>query len=476
MRPQTKKIETHNIYEEAKKGEENFKKYIEDPRKGNVNIDVKTKYDSPLVSGRDEDFEGVTALIYASAIGDYDTVELLVKYRANIRATNSHGATSLLLASRYGHSELVEFLLDKGSNVNTHDSSKWSALMVAAHYSHEKIVQILLDRGADINAVNDDGNTALIYSQKSVDCNDKILKLLLERGAEINISNKKGETALMKAAESGCKKNVEILLDHGSEKKYALISAASHDHIEIVKLLLDLGVDINARDNKDRTALMCASRSGNKETVEFLLDKGAEINVINNEGYSALLYAAENSHPILHREKVIELLLERGADPNISIKGLTPLMMVSRFNINIVKLLLDHGADINAVDDKGNTAMEIAYVYHNKNRVDFLFKPKTNTNSKSNFKKEKGSDAKCSEPFSSYAHMDYSEIDDIFVFKEKDNVFHCYTLEELKWIYEHRNTIDAYGNNPRLDPVVPNRYKFFTEIDFEYMSNIIEEE
>jgi len=150
-----------------------------------------------------------------------------------------------------------------------------------------------------------------------------------------------------------------------------------------LKCLLKSGLNINASTSNGFTALIKAASNGNAELVKFLLQNGADINAKTTHGFTPILYAAKNGHDV-----VVEILIENGADVNVrNKKGLTPLMYLTRNgyinmvkkqienssmnysaismatkafkeqNARLVKLILDHGADVNAKTSMGFTPL-----------------------------------------------------------------------------------------------------------------------
>ncbi len=124
-----------------------------------------------------------------------------------------------------------------------------------------------------------------------------------------------------------------------------LLEAALNGDMVKVELLIEKGVDINAKDDSGWTALIHAARHGHTEIAEFLIQKGAEVDAKDINGWTALMYAAYNGHT-----ETVELLIEKGADINAkNIYELTALMWAAmEGHIKTVKLLLQKGADIDA--------------------------------------------------------------------------------------------------------------------------------
>ena len=136
---------------------------------------------------------------------------------------------------------------------------------------------------------------------------------------------------------------------------YPLIHATYHGDIAEVKRLLDSGANPNAEDDEGETALHWAAINGRLEIAKILLSAGADINAADNYyGATALIYAARDRHA-----EIVKLLLSTGTNPNVARDdGTTALMMaVFNKNVEIVKILLTAGANPNATDEDGKTAL-----------------------------------------------------------------------------------------------------------------------
>ena len=160
------------------------------------------------------------------------------------------------------------------------------------------------------------------------------------------------------------------------EHKYDLISAVRLSLDEVVEAILNEGKDPNQVDIEyNETALMLAVKFGNPHIVSLLLEKGADVNSTDFTGKTALskvtaLYRKNVGRSQIDAEEImmsaLEMLMNSGANPNISDnEGQTPLMNVVALTANVkaVKLLIDKGADVNAVDIAGETALDVARLY-----------------------------------------------------------------------------------------------------------------
>lgn len=187
------------------------------------------------------------------------------------------------------------------------------------------------------------------------------------------VSKKRGCTALMRAAESGNIHEVRALLKAGADVNAAwptwghtaLMFAAGEGHLEIVKALLAAGADPNAvafgHGGVPGSAWMFAMNRCNKDWLEIMdamLAGGAKINPSSGIHMSPLGYAIEKNDKVM-----IEALLKRKADVNLKDQesGETALMYAARYSSSeVVKVLLDAGAEVNARDKDGRTALSIA--------------------------------------------------------------------------------------------------------------------
>ncbi len=136
------------------------------------------------------------------------------------------------------------------------------------------------------------------------------------------------------------------------------------------ELLINVGANVNARDNDGKTPLMYAAERGDYKSLQLLLEAGAEINAVDNYGNSALIYAANSGN-----KKTLETLGNAGIDPNIANKrGRTALMYIADrdyFSTTTkperVAYLIGIGADASMKDNEGLTAKDI-YINHETNK------------------------------------------------------------------------------------------------------------
>ncbi len=204
----------------------------------------------------------------------------------------------------------------------------------------------LIRAGADVKAASRYAVTPLAVA--ALNGNAAMIELLLKAGADANAATPGGETVLMTAARTGVAEAVNALLAHGADVnakeswrgQTALMWAAGEGHVGAMSALLERGADIRARSNAGWTALLFAARDGHLDAVRTLLEVGADVNdglpasapgarrrpegapggADDPRGLSALHLAVASRHYAL-----AAFLLDRGADPNASGPGWTPL-------------------------------------------------------------------------------------------------------------------------------------------------------
>jgi ankyrin repeat protein len=344
--------------------------------------------------------DGETPLTLAAKKGHKEVVELLLDHVANVskidkndktsltlaakkghteevNKPNKSGDTLLILAVKGGHKEVVELLLNRGADVNKPNKDGYTPLILAAARGHTEIVKLLLDHKADVNEAEATirRNTPLMRAAEGGHL--EIVELLLNNGADVNIVNIFGETPLGNAAGIGNVEMVELLLaqegvDVNKAKKATLaldsrtplMEAVYYGHATVVKLLLKKGADVNKAGNGGNSPLMLAVLYGKVEIVELLLDHGADVNKVdykvdNKYNDTPFTWAVRNG-----KVEVVRLLLNK-ADVNKADKyGDSPLMLAYKGRIEdvnlLMELLLEHGADINRANNKGETFFEFA--------------------------------------------------------------------------------------------------------------------
>ena len=212
--------------------------------------------------------------------------------------------------------------------------------------------------------------------------------VLLTSGADVNYTDEKGESALMTAAYKGHAHIVQVLINAGAEVNAqdkslygpgftALMWAAHEGYESVVEILLDAGADPDLQTGHGFTALMWAGQEGHGKITRLLLEHGANVFLVNFDGETALTLAGEKGH-----DRIVELLrpMYDRSGRSRNEKGDT-LLMHAAYNglVNMVKELLDSGAEINCTNDDGKTALICASCKGHEGIVELLIARGANT-------------------------------------------------------------------------------------------------
>ncbi|KAJ4858637.1 ankyrin repeats (3 copies) domain-containing protein [Trichoderma breve] len=346
---------------------------------------------NPNVQGGDHG-TAMQAVCYSYSSRDEDAcikvAKLLIALGVDIAAQGSeHGnALNNACASKGNDGmcwhNMVELLLKNGADVNAQGGPYDNALQTACHYGNSDLVPLLLAWGADVHVEGGAFTTALHAAcftrpKEGKDGDVKMVQLLLDHGADVNATakNKLFGTAFQAACAAGNIKLVRLLLDSGADVNLqgggygsALQSACHWGHTEVVRFLLDNGVDVNAPVRKIGgrigTALLtaCSFWRNDDEMVHLLLDHGAHIDVPGVSSGSVLHGVASSNKS--KDNSLLLRVLELGADINqVDERGGTALHYAFR-NMRFddkdtkpsrIRFLIEHGADIHlAVGELGS--------------------------------------------------------------------------------------------------------------------------
>ena len=357
--------------------------------------------------------DGMTALHWAAHHDDLETAKLLVTAKSDVKAINRYGVTPLSMACTNGNEAIVRLLLEAGADPNARLRGDETPLMTAARTGKLGPVTALLARGAEVNAKERRGQTALMWA--AAEGHAEVVGALLQAGAEFRTPLPSGFTPLFFAVREGRTEVVRVLLKARADVNEAmkpqrssgrapargttpLILAVENGHFELAAVLLDLGADPNDQ-RSGFTALHTLTwvrkpnrgdeqdgdpapiGSGNLtslQLVDRLVKHGANVNarlergasgrgVLGRKGATPFLLAAMTADV-----PYMKTLVKLGADPRLpNAQHCTPLMAAAGLGclapgeeagtedeaVEAVKLTLELGNDVNAVDDNGETAM-----------------------------------------------------------------------------------------------------------------------
>jgi len=223
-------------------------------------------------------------------------------------------------------------------SVSVQDIERSELMLRAVQNNQPELIQLMIQQGADPNA--NDGILPLRQAVRSG--NAPLIQLLLQNGADPNHQDGNTDSILQEALLS----NSYIGFLHLTSR-IEQFPQVSPQRLAAIRLILQAGANPNDRDRGNgTTVLMVAAGHGNKELVELLLQQGANAKAANAYGQNALHYAAWRGN-----SAIVQRLLSQKVSVNTpkSYLGRTPLIFaVRRGSLPIVKLLLAHGADVNA--------------------------------------------------------------------------------------------------------------------------------
>ncbi|MFP3030404.1 MAG: ankyrin repeat domain-containing protein, partial [Wolbachia sp.] len=297
-------------------------------------------------------------------------VKDLINQKANINAKDMYGWTPLHFAASRNKLSVVEFLFNNNANINAKDVYGNTPLHVAAQYSSNlEIVKFLLDKDiSGINNITNNGWTPLHVAIQGNKLNT--VELLLGRGADIEVRDIYNQTSLDLATRKGYLDIAGILKQVQLDRK--LLTIVESGGFNEAKGLIAQGANIDTNDKNGNTLLYSAAEIGDLNLVKLLLDNGANIEAKNGEYQATPLHGAVENYRI----DVVKLLLNRGANVNAEDKdNWTPLHYGADTNsLDIVKVLVDAHANLGAKGNYGKTPLDIAKDKGHNNIVEYLEK------------------------------------------------------------------------------------------------------
>jgi uncharacterized protein len=336
--------------------------------------------------------DGATALHWAAYLNNLELADLLIAARANVKAANRDGATPLSLAAINGNAAMIGKLLQAGADPNERQPHGETALMLASRNGNVDAIKVLLDRKADVNAKEAlRGTTALMWAveQRHPEAVAELIRRGADVGAATNPDTKGNRAYLAPPVQARIRealaKGVAIgdVLAPGGEQARATAppgrggakggknaapaaanpAAASPEDLvaaadaAAAESAFGRGTDT---DGGGLTPVVFAAREDCLQCAKYLVEAGANVNQVTHYGWTPLLTAIQNRH-----YKLATYLLDHGANPNIANNGgWTPLYIATdnrnieggdypvrapdMDHLDLIKLLLDKGANVNA--------------------------------------------------------------------------------------------------------------------------------
>ena len=364
-------------------------------------VDVNAHY--PLKRGHQD---RISPLLHALESGLPNIAYLVTTQNpTNITQGNKYGETPLHFAVKFRHEKLLNALLQWNHLINAKNNNGKTALMLAAELEDIIILQKLILHGASLDEQDSTGKTALMISTNKGDINT--LKMLIVNGADLDKQDTKGFTAMMIAA---CQSSihyskekfsdpqfarcVDLLLEanadvnlQNEEKKTALLIACDcyNGNQQVVISFFHAGSDVNKADNEGDTPLTCACYEGHDKLASILIDHGANVNHITDDGqFCTPLHLIAKDLQVTGQEaerNIVKKLLDAGANPDLNS---VICLAASNYKTQMVKSLLEAGADINITDPSYGTVLYIAAYTgnHKLAKLALQFKTKINIQEK----------------------------------------------------------------------------------------------
>jgi ankyrin repeat protein len=277
-------------------------------------------------------------LFIAIENNDIVTAERLLRAGANLEAKRTNGVTPLMNAAERGSVPLVTLFLENGAHTGEKDEQEETALSYAS-------------RGGFVRAVN-----------------------LLAKVSDTKDKNR----ALFAAVEGGPVGVIEVT-DTAAQPKLLQTQSAEPEQswTATVESLLANGADIEARNEDGSTPLDWAASFAQTDVLKLLIRRGARASVVDKYGNTPLISAAcECAAATMNSAyQVVKILLDHGANVNArNYDGMTPLMMASGMtgDAAVLELLLKNGADPKAKDHKGQTALSLAKQSGRSDKIQIL--------------------------------------------------------------------------------------------------------
>ncbi|XP_036423490.1 transient receptor potential cation channel, subfamily N, member 1 [Colossoma macropomum] len=297
---------------------------------------------------------GDTALHICCRRKDVEMAKVLVEFGSNLDSQNDEGQTPLHVAAWEGDEAMLKFFYQSKANPNIVDKMDRSPLHIAAERGHTNVVEILTEKfKSNVLARTKDGSTLLHIASQ---CGHPETALtFLKKGVPLHMPNKSGAVCLHAAAKRG--------------------------HAAVVKSLLLKGAHVDATTKDGQTALHIAVQNCKPQVVQMLLGFGAQVQLRGGKDLETPLHVAAR---VKEGEKVAEMLLKSGAEVNAEQEnGETAMHVAARHGaLQMMRALIEEGADLTWRSKAGENPLHVAVRHCHAHMVEAILNYLTNNRSR----------------------------------------------------------------------------------------------
>ncbi|XP_052089087.1 protein phosphatase 1 regulatory subunit 12A-like isoform X10 [Mytilus californianus] len=241
----------------------------------------------PKEKPRKVKFQDGCVFLAACSSGDRDEVLQLLKKGADINTSNIDGLTALHQACIDDNLDMVEFLVQHSADVDVCDNEGWTPLHATASCGFTEIARYLIKEGANVAAVNNDGDLPIDI------CEDEIMEQMLQEemsklDIDADAARQEEENQMLEDANKWLNNKSVKEKRHQKTGATALHVAAAKGYMKVISVLLQAGVDVNARDNDGWTPLHAAAHWCQEEVCKALVDHMCDMEVKNNAGQTSI--------------------------------------------------------------------------------------------------------------------------------------------------------------------------------------------
>lgn len=308
-------------------------------------------------------------LSLAARSGSLKVVECLIQSGASVNSLDEYGHAPIHWAAIGGFLDIMEVLVENGADLNFRTRDSQLALHYALQYEQKEVVDFILNKEGEIDE----------YASIMLGRIDLIKNFIDNDGFNINqVYNELNGYPISNAINFQQQETIKFLVEAGADIHAVLNSSGDSvlhllravTDVNVFDLLLSFGANINSTNARGRTPLHVAARARGLAVVKRLITLGANVNLVGEDGSTPLGEAA-----YAQSEQMIECLLLAGSHVNLSnSRGQTPLhaALHRKGGLSCARILITHGVDINASDERGLRAIHLAVAQRDDELVSLL--------------------------------------------------------------------------------------------------------